>query len=268
MPIKVECTGCGSTLRVPDEMLGRKVRCPKCQETFTAAEPKSASPPPLPPREEVRDDPPPRPKARDYDDEEESRPSRSRSRSYDEEEDTSSSRSRSRSYDDDDDRPSRRRDDDDDRPSRRRDDYDDRPSRRRAFDDDDDHPRRWGGEGGEKPGSVQVAGILMLIGSIFALLYSLAWFAYEGMFAVLSGGPGCVCCLWPGPIYETVTGIMGLIKAINLMGDKAHRAKGAGGIAIMLIICIVNGDVIAMVMGIIAVVMLNNEESTRYFNPR
>ena len=37
MPIQVNCPSCGQSLRVPDELLGRNVRCPQCQTTFEAA---------------------------------------------------------------------------------------------------------------------------------------------------------------------------------------------------------------------------------------
>lgn len=263
MPIKCECTGCGATLRVPDEMLGRKVRCPKCQMTFTAAEPESAPPPPReeyrdepPPREEYRDDPPPPPPApsrssRDYDDEPESRPSRARSSNYDDED----SGRRDRRDDDYDDRPSRRRDDyDDDRPSRRRDDdYADRRSRRR--DDDDDYPRRplRRGGGGAKPSPVQTAGIMMLIGGIMGCLY----------FVLLA--LTCYGLAWPGTYFSIVMGIMAIIRGSQLMGDNAYQAGPSHGIAIMMIINIINCDVVTMTLGIVALVMLNNEESKRYF---
>lgn len=37
MPIQIACPSCGAQLRVGDDLLGRKVRCPKCATTFTAA---------------------------------------------------------------------------------------------------------------------------------------------------------------------------------------------------------------------------------------
>lgn len=33
MPIKFSCSQCGSSLRVPDEHIGKQARCPKCSET-------------------------------------------------------------------------------------------------------------------------------------------------------------------------------------------------------------------------------------------
>jgi hypothetical protein len=62
MPIVVECPSCGQKLKVPENLEGKKVRCSKCQGTFTA-EPPAAAPPPTP-REEPAEQPP----EDDYDD--------------------------------------------------------------------------------------------------------------------------------------------------------------------------------------------------------
>jgi predicted Zn finger-like uncharacterized protein len=43
MPIIVACPACGGKLRVADDLLGQRVRCPACQDTFDAARP--AAPP-------------------------------------------------------------------------------------------------------------------------------------------------------------------------------------------------------------------------------
>lgn len=54
MPIIVACPSCGGKLRVADDLLGRKVRCPACNATFDAVAPPAAPepPPPVPPRDE------------------------------------------------------------------------------------------------------------------------------------------------------------------------------------------------------------------------
>src|SRR4051812_27220534 len=38
MAMSVACTGCGSKLTVRDELLGKRIKCPKCGAGFTAAE--------------------------------------------------------------------------------------------------------------------------------------------------------------------------------------------------------------------------------------
>jgi predicted Zn finger-like uncharacterized protein len=37
MPIQIACPSCTRQLRVPEDLLGKSVRCPSCQSTFTAA---------------------------------------------------------------------------------------------------------------------------------------------------------------------------------------------------------------------------------------
>jgi hypothetical protein len=60
MPIVVECPSCGQKLKVPENLEGKKVRCSKCQGTFTAEAPAPPPPPPEEPAEQPPED--------DYDD--------------------------------------------------------------------------------------------------------------------------------------------------------------------------------------------------------
>ncbi len=50
MPIVTRCPSCQRQLRVPDNLLGRKVKCPGCKETFTA-DADGGEPPPAPEEE-------------------------------------------------------------------------------------------------------------------------------------------------------------------------------------------------------------------------
>ena len=38
MPVRATCPACGTTLQANDELLGKKVRCGKCQNVFVVAE--------------------------------------------------------------------------------------------------------------------------------------------------------------------------------------------------------------------------------------
>jgi hypothetical protein len=136
MPEIITCPDCQRKLRVPDALLGKKVKCPGCSVMFTAggAPPKVSRPAP-PPEEPIEEPIEDRRDVVRRDDYEERRPRR-----------------RDDDYDDDD-RRSRRRDDnyDDDRRFRRDDDYDDDRRFRRDDDYDDyrmESPRslreRWG----------------------------------------------------------------------------------------------------------------------------
>jgi hypothetical protein len=36
MPIQINCPSCKGTVRVPEDLLGKRVQCPRCQATFVA----------------------------------------------------------------------------------------------------------------------------------------------------------------------------------------------------------------------------------------
>ncbi len=47
MPVQTSCPSCGQKLRVPDELVGQSVKCPKCSFIFVASlEEQPAGPPP------------------------------------------------------------------------------------------------------------------------------------------------------------------------------------------------------------------------------
>jgi serine protease Do len=95
MPARLTCPSCSAVLQVPEESLGKKVRCPKCQ-TVLATDPTAPVAEPAPqatgrdPKEHGSQDHPPRatprkteanrsrPRRRDDDDEDEDRPRKSR----------------------------------------------------------------------------------------------------------------------------------------------------------------------------------------------
>ena len=55
MPTVVECPSCGKKLKVPDEYIGKKVRCSDCNGTFVSEKPPSKAPPKAPVRAEPDD---------------------------------------------------------------------------------------------------------------------------------------------------------------------------------------------------------------------
>jgi hypothetical protein len=132
-----------------------------------------------------------------------------------------------------------------------------RPSKRRPREEDDDYedaPRR---RRREKPGKVQAVGIMVLIGGIFALI--------TGLTGLGVGVASCVGLLWPGIYYAITLGIMALIRGINLLGDRAYKQPPPSGIAVMMIINIINCDVINLALGIVTLVFLNDDEVKDYF---
>lgn len=141
------------------------------------------------------------------------------------------------------------------------DDYDDeppRPSRRRArYEDeddyDDDEPRFRRRRRNEKPGKVQAIAVMTLVGGILATLLAV------GCMATLYG----LC--WPGTYYSLTMGIMGIVKGSQLLGDRAYEQPPPQGIAIMMIVNVINCDFANLAMGIVSLVFLNDEEVKDYF---
>ena len=95
MPVQVACPACGRQLKVPDNLIGKTVKCPGCQQPFqTAVE----GPPPLPPPQDaVRQEAPPRRREEDerYRADEERRPAK-RDDDYDDDYDDDRSARRKR----------------------------------------------------------------------------------------------------------------------------------------------------------------------------
>jgi hypothetical protein len=58
---------------------------------------------------------------------------------------------------------------------------------------------------------------------------------------------------------------MCIIKATALLGDSAHREAAPTAPAVLQIVCIINGDIINLTLGIVELVLMNDPESRRFF---
>jgi hypothetical protein len=105
----------------------------------------------------------------------------------------------------------------------------------------------------EKPQKVQAIGIMMLIGGILALLTGITWAAT------------CIGLVIPMTYYSFVLGVMAIVKASKLLGDRAHEERPPQAIAIMQIVNIVSFDIFNLVFGIITLVLLSEPEVKAYF---
>lgn len=122
------------------------------------------------------------------------------------------------------------------------------------YDDDyDEMPRRRRHR--EKPGKVQAIAIMILIGGIFACFWDFGWTLLSGF----------TCCLWPGLYYGLVMGIMAIVKGMGLLSDTAHRFALPQGIALMMIINVINADLVNLTLGILVLVFLADEEVKDFF---
>lgn len=92
MPIQINCPSCKGAVRVPEELLGKRVQCPRCEAKFVAEaddEEQPAAPPPTAERADDTGEPLRRPRRRpsaDYEDDEyyygDERPRRSNGRPH------------------------------------------------------------------------------------------------------------------------------------------------------------------------------------------
>jgi hypothetical protein len=246
MPIQTSCPSCGKTLRVPDTLIGKSVKCPSCQTQFSAGEGAGAteSPPPLP-RDSRRDE-------------------------GIREETPSRRPAREEEYEDD--RPSRR-------PARRNDDYED-DDRDRDDEFDDDRPRRRRSRRSREYAESKVAGpaiCLMVVGglmialALFATIFSLVMAANPGAMGGgggggMGGGPGGP----PEPIFNVIGGIITLIWAgliffggLQMKGLKSRGMAMTGAIT-SLIPCSAC-CILTLPFGIWALVVLNDEQVKEAF---
>jgi predicted Zn finger-like uncharacterized protein len=131
-----------------------------------------------------------------------------------------------------------------------------RPAKLPTHDEDLDQDRgQVPGRPRTKPGKAQAIAIMILIGGIYACLLAVGSTLLSGF----------ACCLWPGSYYSLVMGIMAITKGSNLLGDNAYRLPAPQGIAVMMIINIINADLVNLTMGILVLVFLSDPEVKAYF---
>jgi hypothetical protein len=205
MPQLISCPDCGRTLRVPDDLLGKKVKCPGCGVKFVG----EAAP------EEEPDEAP-------------ARSSYSSTR-----QDSSAGRRLSRRDDDEyeDDRPRRSR--------RRRDDEDD------EYEDDDRPRRRYREEGDPVQGWQRVRlGLNLMIFGIWAYIAAIViyfvglimiWaFAAASVFSIASSAPSSSASSTGGSVFGTFAALgVGLLVLYGLVGllmltEQGLRVAGEG----------------------------------------
>jgi len=104
----------------------------------------------------------------------------------------------------------------------------------------------------DKPSQLQTLGILRLISGILNCLIG-----FSLMFTVV----------WILPAaFGIVVGILEIINATKLMANPIRVTKPAKPLAIMEIICIINGSVMSLVVGILALVWYNDPKIRDYYN--
>jgi hypothetical protein len=131
-----------------------------------------------------------------------------------------------------------------------------RPAKLSTYDEDRDLDRdKVPSRPRAKPAKAQAIAIMILIGGIYACLLSAGSTLLSSF----------LCCAWPGMYYGLVMGIMAILKGSNLLGDNAHRLPAPQGIAVMMIINIMNADLVNLTLGILVLVFLSDPEVKAYF---
>jgi hypothetical protein len=204
MPEITSCPDCEKKLRVPDDLLGKKVRCPGCSIMFVAQagvglpdQPRAAAAPP------------------------------SRSEAYSERRSSAPSSGSRNDYAD---RPARR-DDYDDRP-RRRDDYDDRPRSRRDEDEDyrDRDRPRYRDEDDRRPRDSSKAWRGVRLGLTFAIISGWLVLGLIGLAAISAG----IFLLAGVSLFGSVIGASPNQAAGRAMGGAVAMGLGVILVAILL----------------------------------
>jgi hypothetical protein len=110
----------------------------------------------------------------------------------------------------------------------------------------------------EKPGMVQTIAIMTLVNGILNVIW--------GAGATLGVTLGVVTlCLVPLTILPLILGIFEIIYAAKLLSNPPQPVQPSQAIAIMEICCILVGNVISLVVGILALVFYNDAAVKDYF---
>ena len=112
----------------------------------------------------------------------------------------------------------------------------------------------------QKPGAVAAISVMTLISGILNILWAL------GLPAVIvlgTLGVGLLCA--PVTILPLVLGIFEIVYAARLLSNPPRPIQPSQAIAILEICCILSGNLISLVTGILALVFYNQPEVQSYF---
>ncbi len=116
---------------------------------------------------------------------------------------------------------------------------------------------------GTKPGKIQAVAILTLVSGISNILWMIFWGIWISIFGISTVGVGCL--LIPIVIPPIVLGVFEIIYSTKILPNPIKPAKPATTLAILEIICILTGNIVAVAAGIVALVMYNDPAVKAYF---
>ena len=112
----------------------------------------------------------------------------------------------------------------------------------------------------EKPGMFTALSIMTLVSGIINVIYGLT---ITLLIVVGTIGIGLLCA--PVTILPTILGVFEILYAIKLLSNPQQPVQFSQAIAIMEICCIVTGNVLSTVAGILALVFYNDSAVKSYF---
>ena len=104
----------------------------------------------------------------------------------------------------------------------------------------------------DRPGGATAISILTIVGGSVAIITA-------GLVLLSS------FCVVFTAFYNLVAGIMALIFGIQSLNANRGMAGKLSTAAVMLIICVIGCDFISMIIGIVSIVLLQDENNRRYF---
>ncbi len=112
----------------------------------------------------------------------------------------------------------------------------------------------------DKPGMVQAIAVMTLINGILNILWGLG---ITGSVVVSTWGFGLLCS--PVTILPLVLGIFEILYAAKLLSTPPQPVQPSQTIAILEICCILLGNLVSLVVGILALVFYSDPQVKAYF---
>lgn len=113
----------------------------------------------------------------------------------------------------------------------------------------------------EKPGMFTALAIITLVSGILNIFYGLT---ITVLIVIGTIGFGLLCA--PVTILPTVLGVFEILYAIKLLSNPQQPVRFSQAIAIMEICCVITGNVLSAVAGILAFVFYNDTSVKAYFD--
>jgi len=112
----------------------------------------------------------------------------------------------------------------------------------------------------EKPGMFTALSIITLVSGILNIFYGLT---ITVLIVIGTIGFGLLCA--PITILPTILGVFEILYALKLLSNPQQPVRFSQAIAIMEICCIITGNILSTVAGILALVFYNDAPVKAYF---